>query len=155
MISTYPSRKIILCIDGDGSILRYQKALLERSGYAVLTAVSAKQALRLVTMCECDAVLLNYEMFERSGHGVAFEIKLVRPELKVVLVADSEVPTQALALVDGCATQAGGSRHLLRMIAEVCSRSQDPKKKTVDSKSGDKSMPGAARDLTGHACCPP
>jgi len=139
MISTYPpSRKIILCIDGDGSILRYQKALLERSGYAVLTAVSTKQALRLITMCECDAVLLNYEMFERSGHGVAFEIKLVRPKLKVVLVADSEVPTQALALVDACATQVEGSRHLLRMIAEVCSRSQDPERKQEDGRHEDR-----------------
>ena len=139
MISTYPpSRKIILCIDGDGSILRYQKALLERSGYAVLTAVSTKQALRLITMCECDAVLLNYEMFERSGHGVAFEIKLMRPELKVVLVADTEVPTQALALVDACATHEEGSRHLLRMIAEVCSRSQDPERKQEDGRHEDR-----------------
>ena len=46
MMSPYPpSKKIILCIDGDVSILRYEKALLERSGYMVLTAVSPKQAL--------------------------------------------------------------------------------------------------------------
>ena len=128
MISTYPpSKKIILCIDADDAILRYEKALLERSGYAVLTAASAPQALRLVTMCKCDAVLLDCEMFEMSAHDVAFEIKLVRPDLKVVLLFGREIPMQALALVDAVVPKLEASRQLLPMIAEICSRIQDAK----------------------------
>jgi DNA-binding NtrC family response regulator len=126
MISTYtPSKRIILCIDEDVSILRYEKALLERSGYMVLTAVSPKQALRLVTMCDCDAVLLDYEILEMSGHEVALEIKLVRPEVKIILIADHEVPTQTLAVVDAFAPRVEESRQLLRMISEICSRGSD------------------------------
>jgi CheY-like chemotaxis protein len=130
MISTYaPSKKVILCIDDDDAILRYEKALLERSGYAVLTASSARQALRLVTMCKCDAVLLDYEMPATNGHEVASEIKLVRPELIVILLSGSEVPTQALALVDAFVPKLEASRQLLPMIAELCTRSQDAKRK--------------------------
>ncbi len=63
MTSTYStSKRLVLCIDHDDVILRYEKALLERSGYAVLTAASAQQWLRLVTMCKCDVVLLDYEI---------------------------------------------------------------------------------------------
>jgi DNA-binding response OmpR family regulator len=54
--------RTIFCIDDDEAILRYEKALLEKSGYTILAAASAQQGLRLATMCKCDAVLLDYEM---------------------------------------------------------------------------------------------
>jgi CheY-like chemotaxis protein len=43
-------------------MLRYEKALIEGSRYVFLTVASAQQRLRLVTMCKCDAVLLDYNM---------------------------------------------------------------------------------------------
>ena len=126
MISTHPlSKQIILCIADDDAILRYEKVLLERSGYAVLTAASALQALRLVTMCECDAVLLDYEMPAINGYEVASEIKLVRPELIIILLSGGEVPTQALALVDAFVPKLEASRQLLPVIVELCNRGQD------------------------------
>lgn len=126
MISTdHLSKQIILCIDDDDAILRYEKALLERSGYAVLTAASAQQGLRLVTMCKCDAVILDYELPGMNGHNLASEIRLIRPELVVIMLSGSEVPTQALALVDAFVPKLEASRQLLPMIAELCSRSKD------------------------------
>jgi CheY-like chemotaxis protein len=126
MISGYqPSKRVILCIDDDDAILRYEKALLERSGYAVLTAASAQQGLRLVTMCNCDAVLLDSEMPGINEQEFAFEVKLIRPELMVILLSDSDVPPRALALVDGCVPKVEARRHLLPKIAELCSQSRD------------------------------
>jgi CheY-like chemotaxis protein len=131
MISTYPTpKRTILCIDDDDAILRYEKALLERSGYAVLTAASARQGLRLVTMCKCDAVLLDYEMPEMNGHEVAFEIKRVRPELMVILLSGTEVPMQALALVDAFVPKLEASQQLLPMIAELCGRTDETQRTT-------------------------
>jgi CheY-like chemotaxis protein len=131
MISTYPTpKRTILCIDDDDAILRYEKALLERSGYAVLTAASARQGLRLVTMCKCDAVLLDYEMPEMNGHEVAFEIKRVRPELMVILLSGTEVPMQALALVDAFVPKLEASQQLLPMIAELCGRTDEIQRTT-------------------------
>jgi len=130
MIPTYPpARKIVLCIDDDEAIVCYEKALLERSGYLVLTAASAQQGLRLVTMCDCNAVLIDYEMPGMSGPDVAFEIKRIRPELVVILLSGSEVPTWALALVDAFVPKLEASRQLLPMIAELCNRSREVKPK--------------------------
>jgi len=130
MISTdLPSKRTILCVDDDDSILRYEKALLERSGYVVFTATSAKQALRLLTMCKCDAAILDYEMPGMNGQDLASEVRLIRPELVVIMLSGSEVPTQALALVDAFVPKLEASRQLLPMIAELCSRSQDAKRK--------------------------
>jgi CheY-like chemotaxis protein len=127
VIPAYPaSKRVILCIDDDAAILYYEKALLERSGYSVLTATSAQQGLRLVTMCKCDAVLLDYQMPGMNGYEVAFEIKRVRPELMVILLSGSEVPIHALALVDAFIPKLEASRELLPMIAALCSRIRDP-----------------------------
>jgi DNA-binding NtrC family response regulator len=121
--------KTMVCVDDDPAILRYKKALHERSGYAVLTAASGQQALRLVAMCHCDAVLLDQEMAGRHGHDIASEIKPIRPELIVILLSGSEVPMQALALVDAFRPKLETSRQLLPMIAELCGRSPDAKRK--------------------------
>ena len=121
MISTYPRvKKTTLCIDDDQAILRYEKALLEKSGYAVLTATSGLQALRLVTMCQCDVVLLDFEMPGMDGHEVASKIKLVRPELMVILLSGSDVPTNALAFVDAFVPKLEANRQLLPTIAGLC-----------------------------------
>lgn len=128
MISTAPpSKTTILCIDDDVSILRYEKALLGRAGYEVLTASSARQGLRLATTCKCDAVLLDYEMYGMNGHEVASEIKLVKPELAVIMLSGHEVPMQALALVDAVVPKLEASQQLLPMIAELCGRNQKAK----------------------------
>jgi CheY-like chemotaxis protein len=130
MIPTVSSKKTILCMHDDPVLLRYEKALLERSGYAVLTATSRQQGLRLVAMCRCDAVLLDYEMAGMNGHDIAIQVKLIRPELSVILLSGREVPTPALALVDAFVPKLETSRQLLPMIAELCGRSPDANRKS-------------------------
>jgi CheY-like chemotaxis protein len=130
LITTDPvPQKLVLCIDDDPAILSYEKALLERSGYSVTTAASAEEGLGLVTTCNFDAVLLDYEMPSMNGCDVAFEIKRVRPELAVILLSGSEVPKYALALVDAFVLKLEASRALLPTIAALCSGIRYPKQK--------------------------
>ena len=76
-------------------------------------------------MCKCDAVLLDYEMPGMNGHEVASEIKRIRPELIIILLSGSDIPTQALALVDAFVPKLEASRQLLPMIAELCSQASE------------------------------
>jgi DNA-binding response OmpR family regulator len=102
--------------------LSYEKALLERSGYSVITAASAQRGLRFVTMYQFDAVLLDYKLPDMNGCDVAFEIKRIRPKLPVILLSGSEVPTYAKVLVDAFIFKLETSRKLLPRITELCSR---------------------------------
>jgi signal transduction histidine kinase/DNA-binding response OmpR family regulator len=148
MISSSPiSKRIILCIDDNQAILRYEKALLQNAGYAVITAESAQQGLSLVTMCECDAVLLDYEMPGMNGNEAAFEIKRVRPELIVIMLSGSEVPTHALEWVDAFVPKVEASQQLLPMIADLCSRTDDAQQKV---KEGFRSATAAAISSLPH-----
>jgi len=60
MRSDFPEHKTILCIEDDGGMLGYQKALLERRGYKVLTADTARQGLQIAAVCALAAVILDY-----------------------------------------------------------------------------------------------
>ena len=72
---------------------------------------------------------LDYEMPELSGYEVAFQIKCVSPDVTIILLSGSEVPTHALVLADALVPKLDASHQLLPMIAELCSRNRDAHEK--------------------------
>jgi CheY-like chemotaxis protein len=133
MIPNRPtSKKVVLCIDDDQNILLYEKALLERSGYAVLTAVSSQQGLRLVTTCDCDAVLMDYDMTTMDGYDFALEIKRILPHMIIVMISGSDVPFYTLALVDALIPKVEIARELMPMITGLCCLSQSKREQQED-----------------------
>lgn len=120
MMSNYP-RKTILCIDDDDGMLGYQKALLERRGYEVLTAASARRGLEIAAACAIAAVILDYHMPEMNGHEVATEIKRLRPQVPIVMVSsDDQIPEHTLTVVDAFVSKNEASSRLLPVIARIC-----------------------------------
>jgi CheY-like chemotaxis protein len=117
----YPGCKTILCIDDDDGMLRYQKALFERRGYKVLTAASARQGLRIATVCAVAAVVVDYHMPEMNGHEVATEIRRLRPQIPIVMVSsDDAIPEPALNVVDAFVSKNDAPRRLLPVITRIC-----------------------------------
>jgi|HubBroStandDraft_5_1064220.scaffolds.fasta_scaffold384617_2 CheY-like chemotaxis protein len=114
--------KILLCIDDSQAILDYEKRILERSGYFVVTALSARRGLRLATSFSFDAVLLDYHMPEMNGHALACEIRRLRPETPVVMVSGSEIPEETRRLVDAVVSKDEAARELLPTVSRVCDR---------------------------------
>ena len=125
MMSTYyPGRKTILCIDDDDGMLGYQRALLERRGFKVLTAASARHGLQLAAACVVAAVIVDYHMPEMNGHEVATEIKRLRPQLPIVMVSsDDEIREQALSVVDAFISKDEARSRLLPVITRICGES--------------------------------
>lgn len=117
----YPGRKTILCIDDDDGMLGYQKELLERRGYKVLTAASARQGLRIAAACAIAAVIVDYHMPEMNGHEVATEIKRLTPQVPIIMLSsDEDIPEQALKAVDAFVSKNDAPSHLLPVITRMC-----------------------------------
>jgi CheY-like chemotaxis protein len=115
--------KVLLCIDDSQAVLDYEKRMLERSGYVVVTAVSARRGLRLATIFSFDAVLLDYHMPEMNGHQVASEIRRLRPDTPVVMFSGSEIPEETRQLVDAVVPKAEVPSGLLPTVTRLCHRS--------------------------------
>ena len=128
-------KRTILCIDDDNSILRYERSLLERSGYIVLTAASAQQGLALAMKVQLDAVVLDYHMPEMSGHEVAAAIKGRRPEIRIVMFSASEIPEETLKLTDAVVLKTDAIRELLPTVSQLCNRASRPEGSTLTSSS--------------------
>jgi CheY-like chemotaxis protein len=116
-----PNCQTILCIDDNDSMLEYQRALFERRGFAVLTADSARQGLRLAATCPVAAVIVDYHMPEMNGYEVASEIKRLRPQVPIVMVSsDSEIAEYALSVVDAFVAKDEAPSRLLPVITRIC-----------------------------------
>jgi len=130
-MSNHPVRKTILCIDDDDSVLGYQRALLERRGFAVLTATSARQGLQIAAACAVAAVIVDYHMPEMNGHELATEIKRLRPQVPIVMVSsDDEIAECALKVVDAFISKNEASSRLLPVIARICGENPPYSKET-------------------------
>jgi CheY-like chemotaxis protein len=120
-MSNYSAGKTILCIDDNDGVLSYHRALLERRGYDVLTAASARQGLQLAEVCPVSAVIVDYHMPEMNGHEVATKIKRIRPQVPIVMVSsDDAVREQALDAVDAFVSKDEVASCLLPVLDRVC-----------------------------------
>ncbi len=120
-MSNNSAGKTILCIDDDDGVLSYHRALLERRGDEVLTAVSDRQGLHLAEVCPVAAVIVDYHMPEMNGHEVATKIKRIRPQVPIVMVSsDDAVREQALDAVDAFVSKDEVARSLLSVLNRVC-----------------------------------
>jgi DNA-binding NtrC family response regulator len=113
--------KTILCIDDDEGALAYHRALLERRGFDVLTASSARRGLQILDGCPAAAAIVDYNMPEMTGGDVAAELKRQHPEMPVVMLSSDEgIPKIALRTVDAFLSKAAAHSALLPLIFKIC-----------------------------------
>ncbi len=115
--------KVLLCIDDSQAVSDYERRILERSGYIVVTEASARRGLKLATIFSFDAVLLDYHMPEMNGHQLAYEIRRLRPETPVVMFSGSEIPEETRQLVDAVVPKTEVPSELLPTVTRLCDRS--------------------------------
>lgn len=79
----------ILVVDDEETIRLVAKAVLERFGFDVKTAVDGKHALEIFGPQgdEFSAVLLDLTMPRLDGHETFSEMRRIRPDVKVILMS--------------------------------------------------------------------
>ena len=111
---------VLLCIDDNQDVLDCERAFLETFGYTVLTALSGEKGLELACIHSVDIVIVDYVMPEMNGQEFAIEMRRLRPQAPIIILsALTDVPKQALKLVDAFITKDHMSSQLLPMIAQL------------------------------------
>jgi DNA-binding response OmpR family regulator len=108
-----PTNNTLLCVHRHPD----QLSLLQENGYKLVTATNGHDALRLFMSTSVDAIVLEYHLGLLDGAVIADEIKRVRPEIPVVLLADHlEFPDGALKSIDAVVTKSDGAHFLLATV---------------------------------------
>ncbi len=108
------STPTILCIDDEVLGLQIRKAVLERAGYQVLTAVDGPTGLTLFRGNAVDGVVLDYFMPEMDGGVVAETMRRERPDVPIMLLsAYINLPTEVVTMVDVTLLKGEGPLELL------------------------------------------
>ena len=117
----YPVRpKTVLCVDDEKIGLRVRKIMLESRGYAVLTANSGPEGLKVFDENQVDLVLLDYFMPDLNGGEVASEMRRRRPDVPIVfLSAYFSLPPEALELADAFITKGDPPDVLIDRIQQL------------------------------------
>jgi two-component system alkaline phosphatase synthesis response regulator PhoP len=111
---------VVLCIDDDVDVLECEKSFLESFGYTVLTAATGGKGLELASVHSVDIVIVDYLMPEMNGQEVAMKMRRIQPDAAIIMLsAATDVPEQALKLVDAFIAKDGLASRLLPMIAQL------------------------------------
>jgi DNA-binding response OmpR family regulator len=83
----------------------------------LLTASNGCEGLRLFMSRPVDAVVLEYQLGLLDGGVVAAEIKKVKPQVPIVMLAENvELPEDALKSVDALVAKSDGPHFLLATV---------------------------------------
>jgi PAS domain S-box-containing protein len=87
--SLFPGIKKILCIDDEATVLKLTRRVLERAGYQVVTIQFVLDALERLQRSpdEFDVVLTDQTMPKLTGLQLAEKLRIIAPELPVLLVS--------------------------------------------------------------------
>ena len=108
--------KTLLCIHRDPAQLNF----LQEAGYGLITAINGNDGLRLLMSRPVDAIVIEYYLGLLNGADVAYEIKRVKPQIPIVMMADHlEMSEGALKCVDAFADKSDGPHFLLTTIHSV------------------------------------
>lgn len=95
------NQRTVLYVDDNPKAVRMLKFVIEGSGYKVVAARDAGEALERMQQTGCDLVLVNYRMLKMIGSDPMLAIKRFSPGTPIVIVYGCELlPPQELSYVD-------------------------------------------------------
>ncbi len=133
-----------------------QLSLLQESGYKLITASNGCEALRLFMSRPVDAIVLEYHLGLLDGGVVADEIKRVRPDVPVVMLADHlELPDGALKSVDALVTKSDGAHFLLATVHFMLNERPAQRLENKGKAQSPRHFRGPTRLATGRSAANP
>lgn len=126
----------ILCVDDEDVPLFLRKRVLEKSGYEVITANSARQALAVLETRDVDLVLSDQLMPGMTGTQLAKIIKERRTSLPFILISGVNEMPPDIGYADVFISKLEGPVSLCQKIADVVARGYDVTTSACDADPG-------------------
>lgn len=110
---------VILCVDDEEIPRTLRTLILQKQGYEVIAASSAREALEMLATRHFDLVLTDQMMPGMAGTELTRHIKSTTPRMPVVIISGvNELPAD-VSIADRFISKIEGPEALFRGIAEV------------------------------------
>jgi CheY-like chemotaxis protein len=114
----------VLCVDDDRTALQVRRMVLESAGLLVHTAVTAGEALTVVSRERIDLVLTDYYLDGSTGGELAHAMKELRPQLTVAIYSGAiELPDDS-RYADAVIVKSEGASALIKKVCSLLARKQ-------------------------------
>lgn len=117
MDTQHPPR--ILVVDDEAAIRLILRTLLERQGYAVMTAASGLDALERIERYRFDLLLLDLLMPGMGGLEVAQQAQTLQPAAAILLFTDSDLLEDVDLAGYDCMPKTASPEDVLDRVAEL------------------------------------
>ena len=118
-----PSTPRILLVDDELEQLLLRAQVMSLRGFPVLTADNPSDAIFMMaeeTIDKIELVILDYDMPGMNGCDLADTLKLIRPELKIILYSGAgDIPRNEMTSIDTFVSKADGIPTLIAEVAEL------------------------------------
>jgi CheY-like chemotaxis protein len=115
-----PVASIILCVDDEVTPLTIRRFVLQKAGFHVITAASAKDALEILRTTNVDIVVSDHLMPEMTGAELVAHVKRIHPSMPCMLLSGvndlpdgAELADEFLSKLEGPETMIDRVRLLL------------------------------------------
>jgi response regulator RpfG family c-di-GMP phosphodiesterase len=123
MIPARPSTPRILLVDDEIPQLLLCAQVMTLRGFPVLTAESPGDAISIVAeeaIEKVELVVVDYNMPGMNGCDLANLLKVIRPELKIILYSGAtDVPRNQMTSIDTFVSKTDGMTALIAEVAEL------------------------------------
>lgn len=111
------SKRTVLFVDDEPSILTVRRMIFEGRGYSVLTAESGPEALALMQSHLIDVVVLDYLMPEMDGEETALRMRELQADVPILLSTGcTSVPLRVMDIVTMLVHKGSGPQILLDAV---------------------------------------
>jgi CheY-like chemotaxis protein len=117
-----PQKIIILCVDDEENALILRRMVLEKSGFEVLTASSAREAQEVLASRSVDLILSDQLMPGITGTELARTVRPMYPQIPFVLVSGVNEMPEGIELTDMFISKLEGPVILIQKITELMTR---------------------------------
>lgn len=119
------SRSVVLCVDDEATALELRKLVLQKTGYRVLTATNAQQALEVFRENPVDLVLTERVVGNTEASALIAQMKMLEPQVPVAIFSADGAPSREdMRVADMFITKLVSIDELQRMIDRLLGRAR-------------------------------
>jgi CheY-like chemotaxis protein len=111
----------VMCVDDDEEIMSLYATIFPRNDFVLShVACDGEEAVKIIEQTnDIDVLILEERVPKMKGTEVANRIRLIRPNMKIIMVSVLDIPLSGQKLFDAVLTKPASTKELVNAVRQV------------------------------------